>query len=86
MTASAPAYFFTNTGTINTNGFYTAPATTTVSTITASQQTMLANDLNTQSNWQQCGNCGDSGGPNPQPNGTFIMLVAGNPATFSAAG
>jgi hypothetical protein len=85
MTASSPAYWFTNVGTIDSNGLYTAPATQTIATITGAQQTILANNLNTQSNWQQCGNCGDSGGPNPQPNGTFIM-TAGDPATFSAAG
>jgi hypothetical protein len=85
MTASSPAYWFTNVGTIDSNGLYTAPATQTIATITGAQQTILANNLNTQSNWQQCGNCGDSGGPNPQPNGTFTM-TAGDPATFSAQG
>jgi hypothetical protein len=85
LTANQPAYYTTDSGFIDWNGLFVAPATPQTSTVTATKHIPIIANLQTQSNWLTCGNCGDSGGPNPRPTGTFIF-TPGDPATFSAQG
>jgi hypothetical protein len=85
LTATQPAYYTTDSGLIDASGLFTAPATPQLSTVTGTQYAVISTNLQSQTAWLTCGNCGDSGGPNGQPNGTFTF-TAGNPATFSAQG
>jgi hypothetical protein len=84
LTPNLPAYCFTNFGTVDNTCLYSAPGTAGTATVTATQQTILAANLNTQpaTIWHNCGNCGNTGGSSPTPHGTFT-ITAGDPETFS---
>jgi hypothetical protein len=86
MTATSAASWVASSGTIDTSGLFTAPASATVSTVTATQQTGIAINLNTDPSaaWHNCGNCGNTGGGSTDPHGTYT-ITPGVPATFSIA-